>query len=70
MGNESVRISGFKWLSEKEINRFCLNFISENSSVGYILEGDIEYPNELHNLHNGYPLAPEKIEISPDMLSR
>ena len=62
--------SGFKWLSEKEINRFCLNSISENSSVGYILEVDIEYPSELHDFHNDYPLALEKSEISQDMLSK
>ena len=62
--------SGFKWLSEKEINRFCLNSISKNSFIGYILEGDTEYPSELYDLQNDYPLAPEKLEISQDMLSK
>ena len=51
--------SGFKWSNQKEISDFCLNFVSENSSIGYILV-DLEYPDELHNLHNDYPLAPEK----------
>ena len=62
--------SGFEWLSKKEIDKFDLNSIKENSSIGYILEFDLEYPDELHDLHNDYPLAPEKLEISEDMLSK
>ena len=27
------------------------------------LEVDLEYPKDLHNLHNDYPLAPERIKI-------
>ena len=62
--------SKFKWLSEKQINRFCLDSISENSSVGYITEVDIEYPSELHDLHNDYQLVPEKLETSKGILSK
>ena len=61
--------SGFKWLNQKEISDFCLNSTSENSSIGYILKVDLEYPSELHKLHNDYPLAREKLEISQNMLS-
>ena len=62
--------SGFKWLNQKEISDFCLNSISENSSIGYILEVDLEYPSELHDLHNDYPLAPENLEITQNILSK
>ena len=55
--------SGFEWLIKKEINDFCLNSISENSSMGYILEVDLEYSSELHDLHNDYPLLPENLKL-------
>ena len=35
----------------------------------FFLEVDLEYPEELHCLHNDYPLAPEKILVSDQMLS-
>ena len=56
--------SGFKWLNQKEIDRFDVNSTDENSSVGYILELDLGYPSELHCLYSNYPLAPEKLEIN------
>ena len=37
---------GFKWL--KNANGFDVNSISEKSSIGYILEVDLEYPDGLH----------------------
>ena len=35
-----------------------------------MLEINLECTDKLHELHNGYPLAPEKLEISNDMLSK
>ena len=43
--------------------------IKEKSPIGYFLEVDLEYSDKLHELHNDYPLAPEKLVVSSDMLS-
>ena len=44
---------GFKWMNDKELLAW--------RKIPCILEVDLEYPNELHDLHNDYPLAPERI---------
>jgi len=55
----------FKWIDPERIN---LNDYDENSEKGIILEVDLEYPEELHSLHNDYPCAPEKIVVTDVML--
>ena len=57
--------SGFKWIDPKE---FHLNKYTSNSLKGCALEVDLEYSKKLHELHNDYPLAPDKIEIKREML--
>ena len=52
--------SGFKWVDPKE---FDLNEYTSNSLKGYVLEVDLEYPEELYELHNDYLLASDEIEI-------
>ena len=53
----------------KNIDEFDVMSINEKSPTGYLLEVDLEYPEELHELHNDYALAPEKLVVSSDMLS-
>ena len=66
--SEYLPYGGFKWL--KNVDGFDVNSISEKSEIGYFLEVDLEYPDELHELHNDYPLAPEKLAVFSDMLSK
>ena len=41
----------------------------EDSTKGLMLEVDLEYPQELHDLHNDYSLAPEQMKVTKEMLS-
>ena len=45
---------GFKWMNDKELPVW--------RKIPCILEVDLEYPKELHDLHNDYPLAPERVK--------
>ena len=60
---------GFKWLSQKQIDKINLGTYTDDSKKGLILEVDLEYPTELHNSHNDYPLGPEKVKVTNEMLS-
>ena len=59
----------FRWMTDKEISKVDLAKYKENGKKGLILEVDLEYPQELHNLHSDYPVTPEKVKVSNDMLS-
>ena len=61
-----LHTSGFKWIDPKE---FDFNKYTSNSSKGCVLKVDLEYPKEIHKLHNDYSLAPDKLEIKIEMLS-
>ena len=56
----------FEWIDPDEVELF--NYHDE-SEKGIILEVDLGYPEELHDLHNDYPCAPEKMIVPDHMLS-
>ena len=62
-------ISDFRWLSREEIDALDIAALPADSKTGYILEDDLEYPQHLHDLHSDYPLAPERLHVTEEMLS-
>ncbi len=62
-------LRNFRWMTDEEIENFTMLHISEEDGDGYILEVDLEYPEELHLRHNSFPLAPETMDITEDHLS-
>ena len=67
--SEYLPYGEFKWV---EVNNESVNKIlnkSDDCLHGYFLEDDLECPENLHDIHNNLPMAPEKIKIKDEMLS-
>ena len=60
--SEYLPYEGFEWL--KTVDEFNMMSISEKGVIEYFLELDLQDPDELHELQNDYPLAPEKLAVS------
>lgn len=64
--SQPLPTEGFAWLSEDEFDGLDISNIPNDGEEGYILEVDLEYPPELHN---DFPLAPQKMKVMDEMLS-
>ena len=53
------------WVNPKDFN---LDHYSINNPIEYILEVELDYPEELHDLHNDCSLGSEKTEIRKEIL--
>ena len=63
--SQSLPTVTFKWLKEDKWDDIFKN----KEGIGYFIECNLEYPKELHDLHNDCPLAPEKLIVQDDWLS-
>lgn len=61
----------YEWYEPQmdDITKFITN-LDDDGDYGYIIQCDLEYPEHLHEKHNDFPLAPEKIEVSYENLSQ
>ena len=55
------------WVNQKD---FSIDNYSNDSPIGCFLKVDLDYPDELHDLHNGYPLAGETLKVAEEILSK
>jgi hypothetical protein len=62
-------IGFYKWVSERKKKELKWMEMTRDQEIGYIVEVDLEYPPHLHLDHSTFPLAPEHIEITKEMLS-
>ena len=63
--SKSFSTVGFKWLHTAKISR---NKYDHDSLRSCVLEANLEDRKELQELHNNYPLSPDKLEIKKEML--
>jgi len=67
--SEPLPVGNFRFLDEIEIQKFSLDSIAADASIGYIIECDLTYPDHLYDAHNDYPMAPEHLTVTRAMLS-
>ena len=63
--SQKLPIDSFK--CKKNISKFNEDFIKnydEDNDKGYILEVDVEYPKNLHDLHSNLPFLEERMKIN------
>ena len=61
--SEKLPTHGFKWLSCGEMEKLFNNRVIQVwEKIPCILEVDLEYPENLHDLHNDYPFCPERVK--------
>ena len=62
---EKLPVKGFKWMDDiSMINEDFVKSYNKNSSKGYILKVDVDYPCELQNLHSDLPFSPERMVVN------
>ena len=67
--SQRLPTGNYRWLTEKEVQEFNLDAWTDDGASGCLLEVDLECPDELHDLLADYPPAPEKKNITYEMLS-
>jgi hypothetical protein len=63
---EPLPYGGLEW---SDINLSDILNTDDDADCGFFVMVDLEYPTELHDLHSDFPLAPEHMTPTYDMLS-
>ncbi len=58
--SKPLPVKNFRWMTDEELSQW--------ENIPCFLEVDLEYPKELHDLHNEYPLAPERTRTNEKLV--
>jgi hypothetical protein len=66
---QKLPYKNYQWDESKWDEKRILS-LKDDADVGYMFDVDLEYPEELHEIHNDYPLAPESYTVKREELSQ
>ena len=62
--SEPLPVNGFEWMEDlSKIDEDFIKSYDKDSDKGCVLEVDIEYPRNLHDLHSDLPFLPKRMKI-------
>ncbi len=59
----------FKWVDRSVYEKIDWIELNDASKIGYFIKCDLEYPDILHEFHNDFPLAAQKLKPNKNELS-
>ena len=63
--SQKLPVGGFKWIEDvSEIDECFIKNYDEDGNIGHYLNVDVEYLEELHDLHSDLPFLAEKMKIN------
>ena len=66
--SQPLPVGDFRWTRRMPTEKQIMSWRPDRKR-GFILEVDLEYPQELHDKHNSYPLAPEASQVPQEWFS-
>ena len=62
--SQKLPVQGFERVENRsQFDKDSIKNYSEDTDEGYFLEVDVQYPKQLHDLHNDLPILPVKMKI-------
>ena len=70
--SEKIPVDGFQWIDSATLQTWTQEILAAmdaSGDKGYILMVDLEIPATIHDQTSDYPLCPEQLEITENMIS-